>query len=452
MPRRAGEFLLVIIVMVATVARADMVIENVSVFDPQAGKMLDGRTIVVRGDRIASVTATGDAIEVSPGATRIDGRGRFALPGLIDAHVHLVHVLNLAGVLGEDVLPLYLAAGVTSVRSAGDELVEATRVAGVAKANPETMPRVFTCSPLLDGKPPIHSLGAGRAITDPAQVPAVLDEVQAKGATTVKIYAGTGRPVGRAIIEEAHRRGMFVTGHLGAYSAQEAVADGIDGLEHIWSVFNYVIPPEVVGQPGHRGRLDLSNPRCEALIAELVKHKTVVDPTLVVFRNMILLPDVPAVRDHPDNALAPSRLRQFWPVYLRQAGCPQGGAMEDRRHEFAKYQELTRKLYYAGVPLLVGTDAPEPQVTPGFSLHQELEMLVESGLPPAAALKAATLNNATVLRQQDHLGSIAAGKHADIVLLTANPLDDIRNTRKIELVLHDGRICKPTEILTHARK
>jgi hypothetical protein len=288
---------------------------------------------------------------------------------------------------------------------------------------------------MLDGNPPIHRGGAGRGIIDPAEVPAVLDEMKAWGATTVKIYAGTVRPVGQSIIREAHRRGLFVTGHLGAYAAQDAVADGIDGLEHIWSVFNYVIPPDVAARPGYRGRLDLSNPLCESLVAELAKRKTFVDPTLAVFRNMILLPDLPAVRGHPDNALAPRRLREFWPVYLRQSGCPQGGPLEDRKREFAKYQELTGKLYRAGVPLLVGTDSPEPQVTPGFSLHQELEMLVESGLPPAAALKAATLNNASALRQQDRLGSITAGKFADIVLLTANPLDDIRNTRKIELIL-----------------
>jgi len=98
------------------------------------------------------------------------------------------------------------------------------------------------------------------------------------------------------------------------------------------------------------------------------------------------------------------------------------------------------------VPLLAGTDAPEPQVTPGFSLHQELEMLVESGLPPAAALKAATLNNATALRQQDHLGSISAGKLADIVLLSANPLEDIRHTRRIDVVIRGGLVCQPAEV------
>ncbi len=428
-----------------------VVIEGCSVFDSESGVMLAGRTIVMRGERIVAVAAAGEKVEIPADATRIDGLGKFAVPGLIDAHVHVVHVLDFAQVTGDEVLPLYLAAGVTSVRSTGDEIVAATLVARFAMAHPESSPRVFTCSPLLDADPPIHR-DVGRAVTDPAQVPAVLDELQRWNITTVKIYAGTGRPVGKAIIDEGHRRGLFVTAHLGSYSAQHAVADGVDGLEHIWSVFNYVIPPDVAREPGHRGRLDLSNPLCESLVAELVKHKTYVDPTLAVFRNMILLPDVPEVRDHPDNALAPKRLRDFWPVYLRRTGCPQGGALEDRRREFAKFQELTGKLYRAGVPLLVGTDAPEPQVTPGFSLHQELEMLVESGLPPAAALRAATLHNATALKQQDQLGSITVGKLADIVLLTANPLDDIRHTRRIELVVRGGRVCHPDQLLKRVPK
>jgi imidazolonepropionase-like amidohydrolase len=121
--------------------------------------------------------------------------------------------------------------------------------------------------------------------------------------------------------------------------------------------------------------------------------------------------------------------------------------LEDRQREFAKFQELTGKLHRAGVPLLVGTDSPEPQCPPGFSLHQELEMLVESGLTPAAALTAATLQNAKALRQQDQLGSIDAGKQADIVLLDANPLDDIRHTRRIRSVIHRGHVCDPAELL-----
>jgi hypothetical protein len=427
-------------------AEKTVVIESCNLFDSASGTMLPEQTIVIQGSQIIRVTGKDSVPEVPADATRIDGRGKFALPGLIDAHVHVVHVLDFANVTGDEVLPLYLAAGVTSIRSTGDEIVAATLVARFAAAHPEFCPRVFTCSPLLDADPPIHR-DVGRAVTDPIKVPELFDDLERWDISTVKIYAGTARPVGRAIIEESHRRGLFVTAHLGNYSAQDAVADGVDGLEHIWSVFNYVIPPEVTSLPGHRGQLDLNNTHCESLVAELVQRKTFVDPTLAVFRNMILLPDVPEVHDHADNARVPKRLREFWPVYLQRTGCPQGGSLEDRHREFAKYQELTGKLYRAGVPLLVGTDAPEPQVTPGFALHQELEMLVESGLPPAAALTAATLTNATVLREQKRLGSISTGKTADILLLTKNPLDDIRHTRSIELVIHHGLICRPDELL-----
>jgi hypothetical protein len=423
-----------------------IVIDNCSVFDSEAGQMVDGRTIVIRGERIESVVATGEPVSVPAEARRIDGRGKFAIPGLIDAHVHVVHILDFAQVTGDEVLPLYLAAGVTSIRSTGDEIVAATLVARHAQRHPESSPRLFTCSPLIDADPPIHR-DIGRGVTDPAQVPALIDELSRWDVTTLKIYARTGPEVGKAVIDEGHRHGIFVTAHLGAYSAQQAVADGVDGLEHIWSVFNYVIPPEITSQPGHRGRVDFDTPVCESLIAELVKHKVMVDPTLTVFRNMILLPDVPEVHDHPDNALVPQRLRDFWPVYLQRTGCPQGGPLEDRQREFAKFQELTGKLHRAGVPLLVGTDAPEPQCTPGFSLHQEMELMVGSGLSPAEVLSAATLNNAKALRQQEEIGSIAAGKVADLVLLDADPLEDIRNTRKIGAVIHRGHVADPAELL-----
>lgn len=441
----AATFFIVVHTMVLAV-ESTVVIECCNLFDAESGTMQPEQTIVIRGSRIIQIAGKDGVPDIPDDATRIDGRGKFALPGLIDAHVHVVHVLDFAHVTGDEVLPLYLAAGVTSIRSTGDEVVAATLVARFAAAHPEFCPRVFTCSPLLDADPPIHR-DVGRAVTDPIRVPELFDDLAQWDITTVKIYAGTSRPVGRAIIDESHRRGLFVTAHLGNYSAQDAVADGVDGLEHIWSVFNYVIPSEVASEPGHRGQLDLNNPLCESLVEELAQRKVFVDPTLAVFRNMILLPDVPEIHEHSDNALVPGRLREFCPVYLKQTGCPQGGSLEDRRREFAKYQELTGKLYRAGVPLLVGTDSPEPHVTPGFAMHQELEMLVESGLPPAAALTAATLTNAIVLREQERLGSISVGKTADILLLKENPLNDIRHTRDLELVIHQGMVCRPDELL-----
>src|SRR5262249_6100496 len=150
--------------------------------------------------------------------------------------------------------------------------------------------------------------------------------------------------------------------------------------------------------PDHRATLDLANPRSAALIAALAKKKVIVDPTLVVFRNMLLLSDTEEIQKHPDNATMPARLRDYWNEYQRGMGL--APATRDRRRgELRKYRELAGLLHRAGVPLLCGTDAPEPYCPPGLSLHQELELLVESGLSPSAALQAATLNVARALKQ-----------------------------------------------------
>ena len=288
------------------------------------------------------------------------------------------------------------------------------------------------------------------------------------GVTTLKIYVGTSRPVGRKVIEEGHRAGLMVTAHLGNYSAQDAVADGIDCLEHIWSVFNYIFPDDEPPGLGpeerakmtpaelqdlelrareRRANIDLSNPKARELVSALLEHKVMVCPTLVVMRNMCVTPDMPGVVQNPDNAFVPERLKNFWPTYTTPV---RPETLELRKKEFRKYQDLTGILFRAGVPLLAGTDEPEPYVPPGFSLHQELEYLVESGLTPTAALQAATINCARVLKQVEELGSIEVGKRADVVILNANPLEDIRNTRKIYMVIRGGVLVSSPKTLLQA--
>ncbi|TMQ33847.1 MAG: hypothetical protein E6K70_10875 [Planctomycetota bacterium] len=171
-----------------------------------------------------------------------------------------------------------------------------------------------------------------------------------------------------------------------------------------------------------------------------------VDPTLTVFKNMLLLSDLEEVNRHTDNGHMPERLRMYWDSYRLGQGLSQA-TRERRRQEFQKYQELTGVLFRAGVPLLAGTDAPEPYCPPGFALHQELELLVEAGLTPVAALQAATINNARSLKQDKHLGSIEAGKLADLIILDADPTADIRNTRKVVHVVRGGIVCDPQTLL-----
>lgn len=426
--------LLFALALAATLWGADgVVIRNVSVFDSNAGAMRSGQTVWIEGERIRAVDAR---VPAPRGVKSIDGGGKYLIPGLIDAHVHLVHVLDFAHVTGDEVLPLFLQAGVTSVRSTGDEIAAEKLVARFAEAHPGTTPRVFMASPLIDGDPPFHR-DIGRALTDPAAVPEFVADMKGWGVVTLKLYVGTERPVGRRVIEEGHRAGMMVTGHLGKYTAQDAVADGIDCLEHIWSVFNFIIPAKTP-----RADVDLDSQTARDLIALIQQHRTFVDPTMAVFRNMILLADLPEYSDNADNATVPERLRENWRKYLDQQRktvlTPE--TLDARRREFHKYQQLTGMLYRAGVTLLAGTDTAEPFCPPGLALHQELEMLVESGLTPAAALTAATRNNARVLKMDALLGTIEPGKIADLVLLSADPLVNIRNSRRIAAVIKSGRV------------
>ncbi|MFO0890630.1 MAG: amidohydrolase family protein [Isosphaeraceae bacterium] len=424
-----------------------LVIRHASVFDAGRAAMQPDRTIVIEGENIKEIGSPDRPVAIPSGARILDGSGRFVIPGLIDAHVHLVHLADRTHVTGDEFLPLFLAAGVTSVRSAGDAIVAEAGVAHFAEAHPDRCPRVFLASPLIDGPTPTHR-DVGYSLVDVARVAPFVEDMARWRATTLKIYVGTPREVGRAVIREGHRRGLVVAGHLGVYSAQDAVEDGIDCLEHIWSVFNYAIPSEVTSRPDHRADLDLDNPRCRDLVAAIARRRVAVDPTLVVFRNMIYLNDLPEVREHPDQRLAPARMRHFWDSYARSSNLPPA-SRELRRKEVRKYQELTGMLHRAGVTILAGTDTPEPFVTPGFSLHQELELLVESGLTPAVALQSATYHNAAILKQSDRLGRIAPGLLADLVVLTADPTAEIRHTRRIEYIIRGGRVIRPGEALRH---
>ena len=195
--------------------------------------------------------------------------------------------------------------------------------------------------------------------------------------------------------------------------------------------------------------VDFDAPTTTELIAAMLHHQVALDPTLVVYRNWMLLRDQPEVQRHPDLDRLPARMLDGW--RRSAAGSPLDPAtLELRRGEFARQQELTGRLYRAGVELLVGTDTPVQFCPPGFALHQELELLVASGLTPAAALTAATRHNARSLGQTAQLGSIEPGKLADLVILDADPLLDIRNTRKIFRVIRSGRVVDPAGLLRAA--
>ena len=414
---------------------ARLAITNTNLFDPVTGSMLPNRTILVHGDRIVAIGTPDSPIKVPAFSKVINGSGKYVIPGLIDAHSHLVFLLDSANVKGEDVLPLYLGNGVTTVRDIGDGIVEEKRVANYADAHRETCPTVFLCSPLIDGLSPFHGADlVSTAITDPARVPAFIDSMVAYGVTTLKIYVYADSAVFHKVIEEGHKHGLTVSAHLpsNVVRTNDALDWGLDVIEHIFGA-----------------------PEDSLLISQMVAQGTMLDPTLVVFRNMLLLNDQPEVYQNKDNYYVPASVQKYWDSYRMNAKWLNirlnEQNLQSRKNSMEKYKNTTGKLYRAGVTLLAGTDTPEPYCPPGFALHDELVLLVESGLSPAAALKCATINNARALKQTNNLGSIEIGKIADMVILDANPLSDIRNTRTIDRVIHRGIVCDPKSLLPSPR-
>ncbi len=282
-----------------------VVLEEGRYFDP-AGQMRPFAALVIEGDRIKAIIAPGEKFAAPAGAEIIDARGRYIIPGLIDGHVHLVHILRNLQISAEELFPLFLAHGVTSVRDAGDEITAQQKLASYAGEHPGLAPRVFMCSPLVDGNPAYHPF-VSWPMTDPAKVPVFVERMSAAGVRTFKIYVGTSRAVGQALVREAQSRGKWVTAHLAwGYTAQEAVTDGINSLEHIGSVFEFILPAGTPRWPPPVERaafskealaalerrvmeskavLDLDSPVVKDLIAAIVKRRVAINPTLVVYRN-----------------------------------------------------------------------------------------------------------------------------------------------------------------------
>jgi len=436
-------------------AARPLVIRGAAVF--REGAFHPSAAVVTANGRIVAVVPPGDTVPVPDGAIEVAGTGRFLLPGFIDGHSHVSHLFPQAGVPVEDVLPDYLANGITTLRATGDTLDVQLRVRAYSEAHPDRAPRLVMASPLFDKSPPYHA-GVSLAITDPEQVPPFVDSMAALGVQTFKIYVGMDRRIGSAIIREARRHGRWATAHLRKYRPLDAIADGINSVEHIESVFNFLTPPEVpewllrdermhmsaMAVAGFRQKIleeevktDFSHPRATELIAAFARNHVMVNPTLVVYRNWMVLSDIPEVQEHPDLQRTPHQLLDYWRTLTHNTGAvPETEAL--RRRRFAMLQELTGLLHRSGVELLVGTDAPFPFVPPGYSFHQELELLVESGVPPAAVLMAATRNNARSVNLSSEIGEIAPGRCADLVLLDANPLDDIRHSRRITAVVRSG--------------
>jgi imidazolonepropionase-like amidohydrolase len=417
------------------VAVAALALVGATLFDGTGAALIPDSAVVVRDGRIDAIGPR-SRVTVPPEARVVDAAGKWLIPGLIDLHVHLDEVLTPGA------FPLF---GVTSVRDVGSRLVTLQRLRARA-ASGETLPRLFWMGRNIDEDKP--SWSGAVAVKGPKEVTALLTDMQERqGVDGVKLYVNARPDVARAVIAEAHRRHMPVTGHLDATPPSLVARLGIDNLEHVFTLFSAELTHDQAKRAMGMRRayagvssVNLEAPPARHLIETLAAHQVAVTATLSV-SVMPVVGEKAADSVYDGWADIPAGWRTYWKSpywsFLQPLGW-KAADYQDARRAVAVFRGMVARLDRAGVPIVAGTDTPAPWVLPGAGLIHELEMLVEAGLSPKSALLAATGCAGAVLRKTGEVGTLQPGARADLVLLNADPVADIRHLRRMSAVYLGG--------------
>ena len=452
-------------------------IRGITVVDVRDGSLHPGNTVLVAGNRIVGVGPVRE-VAVPDDADVVEATGLYLIPGLWDMHVHSVANVALARSV-KSVVPqdwhfaLFLAHGVTGVRNMGDGSVDVTLELSklirrqLAVGSLRGPPRFLTAGPTIDGDP---YLGRSKklVVRTAPDARAAVEQLAANGADLIKVYENLSREAYFAITDEARRRGIPVDGHVPfRLTPKEAADAGQRTVEHPESLAagcstaaeaeRKRFAGELAsysGLPGsselllmqirhYRALYDSRDPAACALAFKVYRENGVaVAADLLVYHHIVhaeqLLSDTARMR------LVPEAIRRDWKNFLDSETLREFQLI--LRPIIPLELENVRLANKAGVTLLAATDVEFPMGVPGLALHEELVRLVEAGLTPLEALQAATLNPTRVLKMSNVLGSIEPGKLADLVLLDANPLEDIRNTQKIRAVVADGRLYRRADL------
>jgi imidazolonepropionase-like amidohydrolase len=428
-----------------------VVIRHVTVIDATGAPARPDMTVTIAGDHITSI-AKGSQAVIPQDAQVVEAAGKFLIPGLWDMHVHPI---------GKDYLPLFIANGVTGIRIMWGfpdyyewrKQIEAGQLLG---------PGMWIASPIIDG--PARYWPGSVSVSTEQQARQAVDMAKQYGADFVKVYQGLPREEYFAIADEAKKQGISFVGHVPlSVSAQEASHAGQKSFEHLVGILPACSTrdaellqaqqadlaediasdkPKFWGPGVKETRemmLDTYSPeKVAALSAVLKSNGTWQVPTFTLL-HMFAYGDDPALLKDVRLKYLPIRITGRWDP----AAVDGKHTREDfayGKKEFQKDLEVVGAMQKAGVGILAGTDTANPYCFPGFGLHDELGYLVQAGLTPMQALQAATLNPARFLGREQDVGTVEVGKIADLVLLDANPLDNIGNTRKIDTVIHGGRV------------
>jgi len=421
-------------------------ITHVTVIDVVTGSATKNATVVIRGNRIERIDSKHRA-KIPKSAKVIDASGKYLIPGLSDMHVHTFFGTWIPG--GREVtLPLFVTNGVTGIRDMGSELDLILAARKDIQEHRQIGPRMIVAGPMLDG--PKSQFPASIAIATPEDGRRAVQMLKSREVDFIKIQSYVPRDAYFAVADECKKAGITFVGHVpDAIRGAEASNAGQKSFEHLIGIFEGSSTAEdelLKGPKGPAHFLDTYDPQKEAaLIALLAKNRTWQCPTLFWERGQWLIdsPELKAeVANDPEAKYAPRYWREkSWPSFTDSIVKTLDTDPLPVREKFVEHElEIVKRLHDASVPLLAGTDtAAGVDVLPGFSLHHELERFVAAGLTPLEALQTATINPAQFMGKTADFGTIAPGKIADLVLLDANPLDDIRNAAKIRAVIADGR-------------
>jgi imidazolonepropionase-like amidohydrolase len=423
------------------------VITHATVLNPGTSSIQRNQTVVITGDRITSVSDA-EKFQLPKNARVIDATGQYLIPGLWDMHVHSAFGDWFPG--GRDIiLPLFIANGVTGVRDMGGDVPVLMEWRKEIASGQIVGPRMVISGPMLDAYLPNGKLRfpSSIAVSTPASAVAAVDSLKAQGVDFIKVQSVISHDAYLAAAAEAHKQGLPIVGHVpDKVRIQEVVEAGQKSIEHLMGIFEGCSTEEDKFIKGE-GNLKLllttqDQQRCESLIKLLAQNQTWQVPTLAWQRGGTFL-DQRDLKHDPLDKYVPAYWRdvtwhrftdEMMPDLLRDP-------LALRQEYFAHNLQMVGAMHRAGVPFMAGTDtAPGVYIVPGFSLHDELANFVEAGFTPMEALQTATSNPARFLGMETSFGSVEPGKIADLLLLSANPLEDIRNTRKISIVVANGRV------------
>ena len=420
---------------------------HVRVIDGTGAPARDDQTLVIRDGAIA---ALGDArsVAIPAGAQVLDLTGTSVIPGLVMVHEHLFYPTGpgVYGNLAESFTRLYLAGGVTSMRTGGN--MSGFGDIGIKRdidAGRKPGPSLDVTAPYLEGA----GLGLAQVheLTGPDDARRMVSYWADAGATSFKAYMHITRAELGAAIEEAHKRGLKVTGHLCSVTYREAATLGIDDLEHgFFAATDFVTdkkPDECPGQgAGQRAfaAIDANAESARSLIAELVERRVALTSTLTIFETFVPGRPLPPGLD----VLEPQLRAQF----VQRHAATASNTTSPMAALFAKAAGMEVAFARAGGLLVAGTDPTGGGgVIPGYSNQRALELMVESGFTPLEAIRIGTLNGATFLNRASRVGSIALGKQADLVVVSGNPASRISDVRQVQLVFKQGVGYDPAKLI-----